>query len=156
MNARLFTVAEVNALIPRLSELMRQAMELHRRASALQEALSEERDRIRASGGAMVDQHDWKAKAERLDGFTIESELVLCSAPNISLIARFDGLGRNGDLPPPGSSLPTGEYHVERFTWGFNFTLPGGSLLMIDHEHWSLPAALDDVDVIGVRWVATF
>jgi hypothetical protein len=56
---------------------MRQAMELHRRASALQEALSEERDRIRASGGAMVDQHDWKAKAERLDGFTIEVKQVL-------------------------------------------------------------------------------
>ena len=77
MNARLFTVAEVNALIPRLSELMRQAMELHRRASALQEALTEERDRIRASGGAMVDQHDWNAKAERLDGFTIEVKQVL-------------------------------------------------------------------------------
>ena len=62
MNARLFTVAEVNALIPRLSELMRQAMELHRRASALQEALTEERDRIRGkekapsaeAGGALV------------------------------------------------------------------------------------------------------
>ena len=77
MNARLFTVAEVNALIPRLSDLMREAMELHRRASALQEALAEERDRIRASGGAMVDQHDWKAKAERLDGYAIEVNQVL-------------------------------------------------------------------------------
>jgi len=50
---------------------------LHQRASALQEALSEERDRIRASGGAMVDQHDWKAKAERLDGYAIEVNQVL-------------------------------------------------------------------------------
>src|SRR5438552_18901822 len=74
MNARLFTVAEVNALIPRLSELMRQAMELHRRASAPQEALSVERDPTRASGGALVDPHDSKAKAERLDGFTIEDK----------------------------------------------------------------------------------
>ena len=77
MNARLFTVAEVNALIPKLSLLMLQAMDLHHRASALQEALTEERDRIRASGGAMVDQHDWKAKAERLDGYTIEVNQVL-------------------------------------------------------------------------------
>ena len=77
MSARLYTVAEVNALLPRLSELMREAMDLHRRASALQEALTEERDRIRASGGAMVDQHDWKAKAERLDGYTIEVKQVL-------------------------------------------------------------------------------
>jgi hypothetical protein len=77
MNARLFTVAEVNALIPKLNLLVRQAMDLHHRASALQEALTEERDRIRASGGAMVDQHDWKAKAERLDGYTIEVNQVL-------------------------------------------------------------------------------
>jgi hypothetical protein len=77
MNARLFTVAEVNALIPKLSLLMSQAIDLHHRASALQEALTEERDRIRASGGAMVDQHDWKAKAERLDGYTIEVNQVL-------------------------------------------------------------------------------
>jgi hypothetical protein len=77
MNARLFTVAEVNALIPKLNLLMRQAIDLHHRASALQEALAEERDRIRASGGAMVDQHDWKAKAERLDGYTIEVNQVL-------------------------------------------------------------------------------
>jgi len=77
MNARLFTVAEVNALIPKLSRLMSQAIDLHHRASALQEALTEERDRIRASGGAMVDQHDWKAKAERLDGYAIEVNQVL-------------------------------------------------------------------------------
>src|SRR5437773_10543448 len=77
MNARLFTVAEVNALIPRLSELMRQAMERHRRASALQEAVTEERDRIPAPGRAMVDHHDRKAKAERLDGFAIDVQQVL-------------------------------------------------------------------------------
>jgi len=74
---RVFTAAEINAMIPRLSELMGQAIELHRRASALQEAQIEERDRIRASGGAMVDQHDWKARAERLDGFAIEVKQVL-------------------------------------------------------------------------------
>ena len=29
------------------------------------------------NSSAMVDQHDWKAKAERLDGFTIEVKQVL-------------------------------------------------------------------------------
>ena len=77
MTERLFTAAEVNAMIPRLTELMGAAMELHRRASALQESLAEERDRIRASGGAMVDQRDWKARAERLDGYAIEVKQVL-------------------------------------------------------------------------------
>ena len=77
MTERLFTAAEINAMIPRLSELLDEAMELHRRASALQEELGEERQRIRASGGAMVDQHDWKARAERLDGYAIEVRQVL-------------------------------------------------------------------------------
>jgi hypothetical protein len=77
MSQRLFTAAEINALIPRLSDLMGEAMELHRRAGALQQALHEERDRIRASGGTMVDRHDWKARAERLDGYAIEVRQVL-------------------------------------------------------------------------------
>lgn len=77
MSERLFTPAEVNALIPRLTELMNEAMDLHRRGRALQEALTEERDRIRASGGAMVGQRDWKARAERLDGYAIEVKQAL-------------------------------------------------------------------------------
>ena len=77
MTPRLFTAVEINALIPRLTEVMGEAMELHRRASALQQGLHEERDRIRASGGAMVDQRDWKARAERLDGYAIEVKQVL-------------------------------------------------------------------------------
>ena len=77
MTPRLFTAAEINAMIPRLSDLVGEAMELHRRARALQEALGAERDRIRVSGGAMVDQHDWKARAERLDGYAIEVKQVL-------------------------------------------------------------------------------
>ena len=77
MSERLFTAAVINAMIPRLSDLVGEAMELHRRARALQEALSAERVRIRVSGGAMVDQHDWKARAERLDGYAIEVRQVL-------------------------------------------------------------------------------
>jgi hypothetical protein len=77
MSHRLFTAAEVNALIPKLTEILDEAMDLHRRGRALQEALAEERDRIRAAGGGMAEQHDWKARAERLDGFAIELRQVL-------------------------------------------------------------------------------
>ena len=77
MSERLFTAAEINAMIPRLSELMGEAIALHHRAHALEEALGEERERIRVSGGAMVDQRDWKARAERLDGYAIEVKQVL-------------------------------------------------------------------------------
>jgi len=59
MSQRLFTAAEVNALIPRLTELLEEAMALHQRGRALQEALTEEHARIRAAGGVMANQHDW-------------------------------------------------------------------------------------------------
>jgi hypothetical protein len=69
---RLFTAAEVDALIPRLTEIMQVTTERHRQASDLAQWLREEQQRIRASGGALIDQRDWKARAERLDGLTIE------------------------------------------------------------------------------------
>jgi hypothetical protein len=69
---RYFTAAEVDALIPRLSALMGRAMERHQQASSFAHALKEERERIRLSGGGLVDRREWKARAERLDGLTIE------------------------------------------------------------------------------------
>lgn len=77
MTERLFTPAEVDALIPRLAELMGEAMERHRRAQELAEALRAERERIRTAGGTAVDRREWKARAERLDGITIEVRAVL-------------------------------------------------------------------------------
>ncbi len=77
MSERLFTPAEVNSLIPRISELMARAMDRHRQATALQRHLHEEQARIRASGGGLIDQRDWKARAERLDGLTIEIRAAL-------------------------------------------------------------------------------
>jgi hypothetical protein len=74
---RLFTVAEVNGLIPKLSRLVEHAMERHRQATALQRHLHEEQARIRSAGGGLIDQRDWKARAERLDGLAIEVRQLL-------------------------------------------------------------------------------
>jgi len=74
---RLFTPAEINGLIPRLSTLMDQAMDRHRLATELQGHLQEEQERIQTSGGGLIDQRDWKAKGERLDGLTIEIRALL-------------------------------------------------------------------------------
>ena len=93
MSKRLFTPAEVNALIPKLTELVNEAMDLHRRGRALQEALTEERDRIRASGGAMVDQRDWKAKAERLDGYSIEVKQALARIAELGGVTKDVEMG---------------------------------------------------------------
>ena len=77
MTDRLFTAAEVDALIPRLTEIMQVTTDRHKQASDLAQWLREEQQRIRASGGALIDQRDWKARAERLDGLAIEVRAAL-------------------------------------------------------------------------------
>jgi hypothetical protein len=68
----LFTVREVEALIPRLAALMGQAIEHHRQATALGRELAREREAVGAAGGALLDRTRWKARAERLDGLRLE------------------------------------------------------------------------------------
>ena len=77
MSARLFTPAEVDRLIPRLTQLLERALERHRQAQALEERLREERARVAGSGGGRLDAVEWKARAERLDGLGIEVRQIL-------------------------------------------------------------------------------
>ena len=128
MSERLFTAGEINSMIPRLTELVGEVMELHRRARALQEALSAERDRIRVSGGAMVDQHDWKARAERLDGFAVEVKQVLQQVLDLGGVTKDLEIGLvdfPGLVPQVAGSQPVnlcwkhGEEAV-RFWHGFD------------------------------------
>jgi len=72
MTERLFTPGEVDALLPRLTRLVEAMMERHRQAVELAGRLREARERIRDSGGTRIDQREWKARAERLDGLGIE------------------------------------------------------------------------------------
>ena len=127
MSQRLFTPAEVNALIPKLTEFLEEAMALHERGRALQEALSEERARIRAAGGVMANQHDWKARAERLDGYAIEIKQVLQRIGELGGVTKdlemglvdFPGLVRQAGLQPVNLCWKHGEDAV-RFWHGFD------------------------------------
>src|SRR5262245_51886328 len=74
---RLVTPEEVNALIPKLIELMEGARDRHRQAVELQRHLEAEQARIRVSGGGLIDRRDWKARAERLEGLAIEVRHLL-------------------------------------------------------------------------------
>jgi hypothetical protein len=74
----------------------------------------------------------------------------------INFLARYDSQSRSSLATVPESDLPTGNFTVRRFTYGINWTLPGGSLLMVNHEHWMMPHELHNVDVLGVRWAVTF
>jgi hypothetical protein len=72
MTERLFTPAEVDALLPRLAALVETMIDRHRVASALARELRAEQERIQVAGGSRIDQSEWKARAERLDGLGIE------------------------------------------------------------------------------------
>jgi len=78
-------------------------------------------------------------------GFVVETEARLTSS--IGLLARYDTLEHRHSV--------FGDSSQERFTYGLNVSLPGGSWLAVDHEHWIFADA-SDVDVIGLRWTATF
>ena len=88
MTQRLFTPDEVDALIPQLAEVVGRAMEHHGQATALGRHLHEERERIQASGGGVIDQRDWRAKAERLDGLAIEVREALAEITALGRTAR--------------------------------------------------------------------
>jgi hypothetical protein len=93
---------------------------------------------------------------ERVSGFYLEAELLVLPKERVSLFARYDEQYHESPLPIPGSQIPVGGFGVDRFTLGVNWTLPGGSLLMIDGEYWDMPHPLGHSNVLGVRWAATF
>lgn len=93
---------------------------------------------------------------EEVDGMSILGEMRILPENDVYLTTRYDTLTRDSEVPPFGGVITDTEFTVRRFTWGFRVGLPGGSVLMINHEHWDMPDELDNVDVIGLRWVATF
>ena len=71
MTERYFTPAEVEALIPRLTEIMEHAKALHVELTTARERLDAEQERITMSGGGVLDARGWRqdtAAVERLTG----------------------------------------------------------------------------------------
>lgn len=81
-------------------------------------------------------------------GIVIETEYYLPHDSPLSLLARYDTLEHR--------DASFGDTSTNRFTWGVNYRLPGGSLLMVNHEHWMIESQPDDMDLVGVRWAATY
>jgi hypothetical protein len=93
---------------------------------------------------------------ERVDGYYLETEVRPWEECRVSFLARHDILRRSSPLPPPASTLVTGDFSVERLTLGINIELWHQSLLMIDFERWFLPEPEKAVNVFGVRYTITF
>jgi len=80
-------------------------------------------------------------------GTVTQLELRLWDQPYIGVLVRYDTLEHH--------NLTFGNDLLSRVTSGFNIGLPGGSLLMINHERWTPKGQDQHVDVFGVRWVVS-
>lgn len=95
---------------------------------------------------------------EGVYGYYAEAEVRPCGEKSpVSLLTRYDWQAHNSILPPSGSSLVEGHYHVERLTFGVNVELWHQSLLMFNYERWLTPEQFHRTsDVFGVRYTITF
>lgn len=78
--------------------------------------------------------------------YGVVGEIEAYFTERISFLVRYDTLEHR--------HTAFGESSLERITSGINTTLPGGSWIALNHEHWMFPTF--DVDVLGIRWTATF
>ena len=67
MPERYFGPGDVERLIPKLTRIMERVMTAHAAGVEAREALAAEQKRITLSGGGVVDQAAWKARAELLE-----------------------------------------------------------------------------------------
>jgi hypothetical protein len=67
MADRYFTPAEVEALIPALTEIMSDVMAAQAEATAVRERLHAEQERIAMSGGGVIDHGMWREGREQLE-----------------------------------------------------------------------------------------
>lgn len=93
---------------------------------------------------------------EELDGFYVECGVRPCDETPIEFVVRYDTLDRKGNAPVPGSVLTSSQHRVSRVTSGVSITLPGSSVLRLNHEYWHLPDQLENEHVYAARWIATF
>ena len=74
MAERYFSVADVEALIPELTRVMKQVMSANVEASEARERLQAEQRRIDLSGGGVLDRRAWRADKERIERLTAEMQ----------------------------------------------------------------------------------
>lgn len=88
-----FQPADVDRLIPRLSQVMERAMKAHAAAAAITERLEQERQRIRLAGGGTIDRNAWQVDATRLDDLTDLVRRALTEIGDMGGVTKDIGLG---------------------------------------------------------------
>jgi hypothetical protein len=90
---RYFSPAEVEALIPALTEIMARLMAAHRETGESRERLQEEQRRIAMSGGGMLDAGAWRADKDRLERLGAEIEKDLREIAGLGGTTKDLGMG---------------------------------------------------------------
>lgn len=93
MAERYFTVADVEALIPQLAQIMGQVMSAHAEATAAQERMQAEQQRIALAGGGVVDRQAWRADKNRIERLTGEIRQGLGEIVELGGAPKDLGLG---------------------------------------------------------------
>ena len=88
-----FLPADVDRLIPRLSRVVERAMKAHADGAAIAERLEQERQRIRLSGGGVIDRGAWQTDAKRLEGLTETVRQALAEIAEMGGVTKDIGLG---------------------------------------------------------------
>jgi hypothetical protein len=90
---RYFSVAEVEALIPALTRLMKRVMTANAEAAEARERLQGEQQRIALAGGGVLDRRAWRADLERIERLTAEVQQGLGEIVELGGAPKDLGLG---------------------------------------------------------------
>ena len=93
MAERYFTVADVEALIPDLSRVMKRVMSAHAEVSATQERMQAEQQRIAMAGGGVLDRRAWRADKDKIERLTGEIRRGLAEIVELGGAPKDLGLG---------------------------------------------------------------
>jgi hypothetical protein len=90
---RYFSVADVEALIPELTRVMKQVMSANVEANEARERLQAEQRRIDLSGGGVLDRRAWRADKERIERLTAEMQRGLGAIAELGGVPKDLSLG---------------------------------------------------------------
>ena len=93
MAERYFSVADVEALIPALTRLMKRVMAANAEATEAKMRLQGEQQRIALAGGGVLDRKAWRADLERIERLTAEVQQGLGQIVELGGAPKDLGLG---------------------------------------------------------------